>query len=220
MLHYFFYLAWNWDLRLALFIIRHEWNGEKKYGIRTSSIDDLKSSLPPEKRLHASIYQPINYYMAERLFDQVYSKERQGSLLDIGCGKGRIFAVGAAYGFKKITGVEFSQNLCIDALATAQKTARQYSDVTIEVICRDAGNYPIPADITTIFLFNPFDATVMREVIKQINESQRLAPRPITILYANPVCKKLFLDAGFVETFHFQKMIYLEGSILKREVCI
>jgi len=220
MLRYFFYLAWNWDTRLALFIIKHEWRGEKKYGIRTSSVDDLRNSMPPEKRLHASIYQPINYYAAEQLFEQVIVSDLRGSLLDIGCGKGRIFAVGAAYGFKKITGIEFSEKLCIDALATAQKTAQKYKDVSIEIICRDAADYIIPGDVTTIFLFNPFDATVMLEVIKQINESQLLAPRPIKILYANPVCKKLFTDTGFVETFHFKKMIYLEGSILERETCI
>ncbi len=217
MLRYFFYLAWHWDMQLALFIIKHEWRGEKKYGIQTSGIDDLKSSLPPEKRIHASIYQPINYYVAEQLFEQIDIEDVEGTLVDLGCGKGRIFAVGAARGFKKITGVEFSEKLCIDALATAQKTAQQFPDVSIEVICRNAATYTIPCDVTTIFLFNPFDATVMLEVIKQINESQRLHPRPVKILYANPVCKQLFLDAGFRETFHFKKLIYLEGSVLERE---
>lgn len=220
MLRYFFYLAWNWDIRLALFIIRHEWKGEKKYGIHTTGIDDLTHTLSPEKRLHASIYQPINYYTAEQLFKQVFPKDVRGTLIDIGCGKGRIFGVGAAYHFKKIIGVDFSEKLCKDALLTAKKIVDKNNTVSIKVVYQDAATYEIPVDVTTIFLFNPFDTKVMREVVKHINESQRLHPRPIKILYANPVCKQLFLNEGFVETFYFKKMTYLEGSVLEREACV
>jgi SAM-dependent methyltransferase len=220
MLRYFFYLAWNWDIRLALFIIRHEWKGEKKYGIHTTGIDDLTSSLPPEKRLHASIYQPVNYYTADKLFEQVVAEDVQGTLLDLGCGKGRIFGVGAAYHFKKIIGLEFSEKLCQTALLTARKIVDQNTTVSIKVVCQDAATYEIPGEVKAIFLFNPFDATVMREVIKYINESQRRLPRNIKILYANPVCKQLFLNEGFTETFYFKKMIYLEGSVLERKAFV
>ena len=106
MLGYFFYLAWNWSVRLAFFIIRHEIRGEKKYGVHTVGIDDLTGSISKKKRLHASIYQPVNYYTAETLFEELFLEDVEGTLLDLGCGKGRIFGVGAAYDFKKIIGVE------------------------------------------------------------------------------------------------------------------
>jgi 2-polyprenyl-3-methyl-5-hydroxy-6-metoxy-1,4-benzoquinol methylase len=216
MLRYFFYLAWNWSFQLAVFIIRHEIRGEKKYGINTIGVDEL-NDLPKEKKAHASVYQPINYYTAETLFNELVLEDLQGALLDLGCGKGRIFGIGAAYGFKEIVGVDFLESLCTDAIQTAQKVATKYSDVKMKVVCQDASNYIIPDNTSTIFLFNPFDAVILEEVIKHINKSQQQNPRPIKILYANPVWKKVLEKEGFIETFYFQKMTYLEGSILERE---
>ena len=216
MLRYFFYLAWNWSFRLAVFIIRHEIRGRKKYGVGTIGVDEL-NNIPKAKKEHASIYQPINYYTAETLFDQLFLEDIEGDLLDIGCGKGRLFAIGAAYNFKKIIGVDFSETLCKQALQTAQQVTQTHLDVTIEVIYKDAATYTIPGSVTTIFLFNPFDAVILEKVIGQINKSQQLHPRPIKILYANPVWKKVLESAGFIETFYFQEMTYLEGSVLERE---
>ncbi len=216
MLRYFFYLAWNWSFGLAFFIIRHEIRGQKKYGINTIGIDEL-NNIPKSAKAHASIYQPINYYTAETLFDQLFLEDIEGDLLDLGCGKGRIFAIGVAYDFKKIIGVEFSETLCKQALQTAQEVVKIHPNVRIEVVYRDAATYTIPASVTTIFLFNPFDAIILEKVVEQINISQQLFPRPIKILYANPVWKKVLEAAGFIETFYFQEMTYLEGSVLERE---
>ena len=217
MLRYFFYIAWNWSFSLAVFIIRHELRGKKKYGVNTIGVDELET-LPKEKRKHASIYQPINYYTAEMLFDQLFLEDIQGDLLDLGCGKGRIFAVGAAYGFKKIIGVDFSETLCKQAIVTAQQVTQIHPDVTVEVVYKDASSYTIPSSVTTIFLFNPFDAVILEKVITQIDKSQQLYPRPIKIFYANPVWKKVLENVGFIETFYFQEMTYLEGSVLEREI--
>lgn len=219
MFRYFFYLAWNWSFSLAYFIIRHEIKGEKKYGVNTIGVDEL-TDLPEDKRKHASVYQPINYYTAETLFNELSYDDVQGALLDLGCGKGRIFGIGAAYGFKEIIGVDFSDTLCKNAVHTAQHLSGQYSDVKMKVVCQDAGAFSIPEAVSTIFMFNPFDAVILEKVLEQINKSQLAFPRPIKILYANPVWKKVLENAGFVETFYFQKMTYLEGSILEREAIV
>src|ERR1700710_2266387 len=126
---YFLYLAWHWNLRLAIFIIRHEIKGEKKYGISTIGIDDLRKTIPDHVLIHASVYQPINYYIAEELFDQLVLEDIQGALLDLGCGKGRVLAIAAAYGFKEIIGVDFSPALCEDAEAIAIMVMDDYEGV-------------------------------------------------------------------------------------------
>ncbi|MEO7312491.1 MAG: class I SAM-dependent methyltransferase [Chitinophagaceae bacterium] len=212
---YFFYLAWNWNLRLACFVVYHELKGEKKYLQHTIGINNLKTEVTEEQRAHASIYQPINYYTAERLFDQTYLEDLEGSLLDMGCGKGRIFGIGAMYGFRHIIGVDFSPTLCSAARTNAKKLMAVNDNIIIEVICADAVSYMIPDSVTTIFLFNPFDHSVMRKMLGQLNESLKRKARPIKVLYANPVCKNLFTEAGFSETFYFKKFIYLEGSVLE-----
>lgn len=215
-LTYFLYLSWHWNIRLAIFIIRHEIKGEKKYGISTVGIDDLKTTIPAEVLEHASVYQPINYYIAEQLFEQLVLEDIQGALLDLGCGKGRVIAIAAAYGFKEIIGIDFSPALCEDAEAIATMVMDDYEDVKVKIECVDAANYTIPTTVSTVFLFNPFDALIMQEVIKQLQKSQQLNPREIKILYANPVCKQSFFNAGFVETFHVKRMEYLEGSVFEK----
>jgi len=213
-LRYFIYLAWNWDLKLAFFVLRHEIRGEKKYGQHTIGIDFLKN-LNKAETLHASVSQPINYYTAELLFAQTYLEDVAGTILDMGCGKGRVFGIAAHYGFKHIIGIDFSQTLCATAAKNAANLMEKFNDVNIEVVCADAALYEIPPAVTTIFLFNPFDDFIMRKMLNRLQESIRRYPRNIKILYANPVCKKLFTDAGFTETYYFKKMNYLEGSVLE-----
>jgi SAM-dependent methyltransferase len=64
-------------------------------------------------REHASIYQPVNFYTAETLFESIDKEDTIGTFLDMGCGKGRVLAMAAAYGFKEIIGVDLSPQLCM-----------------------------------------------------------------------------------------------------------
>ena len=214
-LSYFFYIGWNWSFSLAFFIIRHEIKGEKKYGVNTIGIDDLHTSVGEDDREHASIYQPVNYYTAEQLFDQLSTEDVNGGFLDIGCGRGRVLAIAAAYGFTKITGIDFSPKLCHEAIQLCDDIEARYPKASIVIDCADAREFLIPKNVTVLFLFNPFDKLVMVDFIKQVMKTVKENPRNIKVLYANPQCKKEWLEAGFEETFYFQKMKLLEGSILE-----
>jgi len=101
-LQYFFYLAWYWNIRLAFFVLYYEIKGEKKYNLKTVGIDDLKKSLHPDDLVHASVYQPINFYTAETLFSTLTPADKQTALLDVGCGKGRVLAMAAHHGFGQV----------------------------------------------------------------------------------------------------------------------
>jgi hypothetical protein len=87
-------------------------------------------------------------------------------------------------------------------------------DKTFEIVCENAANYQIPDEVDTLFLFNPFDKAIMAPFAKNVMESIIRRPRKFTILYANPLCKDIWLSLGFKETFHFKKLHYLEGSVL------
>jgi hypothetical protein len=71
-IRYFFYLAYNWNLRIAIHIIQKEIKGENKYGIRTTGADELHGL---EKKgidiSHATIYMPASYDMLEDIFTEV-----------------------------------------------------------------------------------------------------------------------------------------------------
>ncbi len=214
-LRYFFYLGINWNWRIAATIISQEIKGEKKYGINTTGADELDSL---EKwgidTSHATIYMPISYVLLHTIFKQL-PLNPAAHFLDIGCGKGRALCVAAHLGYNKITGIDFSKDLCADAIANLECTKKKYPSLQFNVIIKDAMNYEIPADADRIFLFNPFDIVVMGAVVYNIMESAKEFPRDIYVIYANPIYASLFLEEGFEEIFHTKEMKYLEAAIFK-----
>ncbi len=219
---YFFFLFTNWNIRIAWVMIRQEISGEKKYGIHTTGADEL---LKLEKQgidiSHATIYMPVSYSLLEEIFKQLKlselsaaNQQPQTHFLDIGCGKGRALCVAAHYGFEKLTGLDFSKDLCDMAKQNLSITKQQFPQIEYKVINNDAFYFEIPGDANYIFLFNPFDEIIMSAVVNNIFASLQNHPRKITVIYVNPLHKELFLKAGYKETWYSKKMKYLEASIL------
>ncbi len=214
-LQYFFFLGFNWNWRIAINVISQEIKGEKKYNINTTGADNLKKlSKKGIDISHATMYMPITYLLLEQIFTQL-SPTSKKHFLDIGCGKGRAVCVAAHHGYKKITGIDFSKQLCEDALVNLHNTKKELPSIQYEVITKDAINFEIPADVDCIFLFNPFDVVIMTAVVSNIMESVKESPREIIVSYANPLYKDVFLEEGFIEIFHTQQMKYFEAAILK-----
>ena len=214
---YFFYISFNWNLRIAARIVRTEIKGEKKYGINTTGADELNDLDEMGVDItHATIYMPVSYELLEEIFTQLNPSTIKplNHFLDIGCGKGRAMCVAAHKGFTKITGIDFSKKLCEAAKQNCSVTQQKIPGVEFDIINNDAFYYDIPADVDCIFMFNPFDEIIMSGVANNIHESLRLYPRKMKIIYVNPLHKTLFTNTGFKEIYYSKKMKYLEVSIL------
>lgn len=212
---YFFFIAKKWNIRIALFMIWHELRGEIKYNLNSTGADELHSL--EERGIdidHASIYMPAPYDLLEEVFEK-YRIASFKHIIDIGCGKGRVMCVAAAHGAKKITGIDFSKELCSAATKNLQKYRQKFPELNCSVLNNDAFYYAIPEDADCIFMFNPFDELIMSGLIENIEISLEKNPRPVTVIYFNPMEKQLFTEAGFREIAHGKKMKYLEYSILK-----
>ncbi|MFT3680740.1 MAG: class I SAM-dependent methyltransferase [Ferruginibacter sp.] len=213
-IHYFFYLGINWNWRLAFTTIMQEIRGELKYGIDSSGFDELKKLKKDGVDIsHATIYMPASYLLLEKVFDQLPAGTRS-HFLDIGCGKGRAICVAAFFGFHKITGIDFYPELCQKALDNIRVIQSKNKAANFEIINTDAINYTIPADADCIFLFNPFDDTVLKKVLGNILDSHKKHKRQVCVIYLNPIYKQLFTDTGFREIWHYKKQQYFEGSLL------
>lgn len=215
-IRYFFYIAYNWNLRIAIHIIKHEIKGEKKYGIKTTGADELLSL--EEKGVdisHATIYMPASYDLLETMLERIQS-ENLHHFIDIGCGKGRAMAVAAHHGFNKVSGIDFSKSLCDAAMENLLIVKNKFPSLNYLVKNNDAFYYEIPRDADCIFFFNPFDELIMSGVLKNIELHRKITNQPIYIIYLNPMHKDLFINAGYKEIFHSKKLKYLEGSILKK----
>ncbi len=214
---YFFFIGFNWDFKLAFFTIYHEVRGEKRYGIQTTKLNDLKKlSIKGNNINHAEIYQGSNYFLLEKVFDYLQSINADKNIVDYGCGKGRVLAVAAWYGFDKITGVEFAQELCEEAKKNMAHVQQHFPKKNFKILNIDVVDYAIEADTNVFFFFNPFDEIVMLSVVKNILSSLKKNPREAYIVYLNPVHKEIFLSAGFEEIYHFKKLQYIQASILMK----
>lgn len=213
-IRYFSFLAYNWNLRIALHLIQQEVKGERKYGINSTGAQKL---FYLKKRgvdiSHATIYMPVSYLMLDDVFNQIPLSSRN-HFVDIGCGKGRALCLALIHGFNKVTGIDFSRELCNVAKLNLAKVHQYNTGCLYEVINNDAFYFDVPKDTDCIFLFNPFDEIILSGVVKNINQSLRQYPRTLRVIYANPVYKELFTDAGFNEIYHTKKLKYLELSIL------
>ncbi|HEY9340098.1 MAG TPA: class I SAM-dependent methyltransferase [Hanamia sp.] len=212
---YFYFIGINWNFRLAFFTIIHEIKGERKYGIESIKINRLKTlSIKGENKSHASIYQGANYFLLEKAFNYLKEVKAKDSFIDFGSGKGRVMAVAAFHGFRKITGIDFAASLCALAKENLNKIQPQFSQTKFTILCDDAVNYPIQKEDSVFFFFNPFDEIIMLKVVKNILKSLKEYPREVYVVYINPLHKEIFLSAGFVEEYYLMKMEYLELSIL------
>lgn len=221
-INYFFYLAWNWNISIAWKILKEEIKGEKKFGINTTGADELKKleALGIDTS-HATIYMPVSYQLLEEIFAQLERPESKPKpqagpdhFIDIGCGKGRALCVAAHHGFTKLTGVDLSREFCDQAKENLAITKQQFPELEYDIINNDAFYFEIPPDANYIFLFNPFDEVIMSGVLNMLFSSLHKYPREFSLVYVNPLHKKLFLNAGFKETWYSKKMKYLEVSIL------
>jgi SAM-dependent methyltransferase len=215
-LQYFFYLAHNWNIRIATHIISNEIKGEKKYGINTTGADELNDLDAKGIDIeHATIYMPASYDLLEEIFSEA-NISSSNHFIDIGCGKGRALCVAASCGVKKMTGIDFSKKFCDTAKLNLLKTQQKFHALQFKVYNNDAFYFEIPDDVDCIFMFNPFDEVIMSAVVENIERSLERNPRAIRIIYANPLQKHLFLENDYTQLYHQKKLTYLEAVILTK----
>ena len=118
------------------------------------------------------------------------------TFLDIGCGKGRALFVASEFPFRSVIGVELNPKLAQIARANlaiwncshaADPTASLLAPV--EVIEQDALDLTLPAGPTLLFLFHPFEAPLLRKLLRHVEVQLAAQKAPaLDILYVNAEC--------------------------------
>lgn len=214
---YFYYIASNWSLRLGFFTLVQELKGERKYRLETTAaihLNELK--LKGNQLKHATEYMPVSYFTLEALMQRIPQDLKQGIFLDIGCGKGRAMCVAAAFGYKQVAGIDFAKQLIDAAEKNLEQTKKRHPLTQYHLAWADVHGLHISEQVTTIFMFNPFDEFLVKQVIKKINSSLEKRPRRLLVLYCTPRHEHLFFDEGYDVIFRIKKFDYLEGVMLEK----
>lgn len=106
------------------------------------------------------------------------------TFVDMGCGKGKVLLSAMVLPFNRIVGVEFSPYLSRIAeqnLAAARFLRRRCSSV--DIVCLDVVQYPIPEEPTIFFFHNPFTYEIMEIVLDNIVSSYLRVLRPIYLVF-------------------------------------
>jgi 16S rRNA G966 N2-methylase RsmD len=180
------------------------------YGIETLSIVGLEDlDISESDKSHSKIYQATNYYL---LLHSLNSLQNVGFdfknkvIIDMGSGKGRVLILFAQRGVKKCIGVEISNSLNLIANQNIQLWKSKNKDCITDfsLVTIDASKYQIPSDVNLIYLSNPFDPYIMKQVIENLKVSYESNPREIFIVYMIPLHEELFDGANFERIFKFQ----------------
>jgi SAM-dependent methyltransferase len=132
-------------------------------------------------------YQGADYRNLRRVIRELRLSP-EDVFFDIGCGKGRVICLAARERLQGVIGIELSETLCAVARQNAERVRGRKTPV--EVRCGDAATADITGG-TVFFLYNPFGAETLREVLANIRRSAAHA-RKVTIVYYNSVHSDVF----------------------------
>ena len=127
-------------------------------------------------------YEPTPYRVLERLANEGYITKRH-TVLDYGCGKGRVeFFLSWQIRCRTI-GVEFDERIQKAAL---KNRASAVSGSKTEFIKGRAEDFTVPDEVDCCYFFHPFSVEILRQVTEKIKESRNRKQREILLFFYYP----------------------------------
>lgn len=149
---------------------------DKILQIKTDGRDDTKSDH------YRFSYEPTPYSVLERLAESELVNE-QDSVVDYGCGKGRVGFFLSHKTKAHTVGIDFYDRVYRIAIEN-KKTAVSRAKADFELI--KAEEYKVPEEVNRCYFFNPFSVEILRKVMARIIESYYASPREIFLFFYYP----------------------------------
>ena len=169
---------------------------DRRFGV------DTGGQIPAESLTGSPSANPYVGTPPARFFSMISALEvepREVTFIDFGCGKGRVLLLASQLGFTRVIGLELSPELVRIARKNVETYQKKHPGSAIEVICEDAASFKIPAGNILLYMYNPFQEDVMRQVVANVDRAVRKEFRQITIVYYNARCAEVLDAAGFLE---------------------
>lgn len=184
--------------------------------------DKLKISTCGRLEAHADEYhypyEPTPYCVLERLAESGYILP-EDTVIDYGCGKGRVgFFLAQEVGCK-VVGIEYNQEIFAQAMANREKYRKK---AQTEFVCANGESYKI-TEGNCFYFFNPFSIEIFKGVMGRIMESYYEEPRPMYLFFYYPNDEYLSylmrsLELSFVDEVNCQDLF--EGNNERETILI
>ena len=155
---------------------KNEIRWDKLLKIRTTGRDDSKADQ------YRYPYEPTPYSVLERLANSGLIR-KNNTLIDYGCGKGRVDYFMAYQTKCKSIGIEYDERIYEKAM-TNKETAVSSNKVIIELA--NAEKFEVLESVDKIYFFNPFSVEILQKVIAQILHSYYENIRTIQLFFYYP----------------------------------
>ncbi|WP_158792362.1 class I SAM-dependent methyltransferase [Granulicella sp. L60] len=118
------------------------------------------------------------------------------TFVDIGAGKGRALLIASQVPFHQVIGIELNPALAdiaqhnIDLWQTAHKADTTAPPLApIRLYEQDALTFDLPRNPTLAFLFHPFEAPVLKLLLRRLEAQFAKRPGTFDLLYVNSECR-------------------------------
>jgi SAM-dependent methyltransferase len=179
---------------------------DERYGVDTGGLiggGDLRSGHPND------VFNTAYYGMAPSRFqrvmeywiaDQTHAALEDYSFVDLGCGKGRAVMMASGFRFREVVGVELHPALAGIAEANvAVWSANGRPVCPARIVCADATEFVFPDGPCLLYLFNPFAAPVMKQLVERIEADFAGRAGMLDLIYFNPEAGHLLEAHGGFE---------------------
>jgi SAM-dependent methyltransferase len=154
----------------------NETKWDKLLRIRTSGRDDSRSDQ------YRFPYEPTPYSVLERLANSDYIRKKN-TLIDYGCGKGRVDFFLSYQTRCRSIGVEYDDRIYQNAITNRLTAA---AGGRTEFVLQNAEEYDVPESADRFYFFNPFSVEILQSVLGQIRKSYYKEPREMFLFFYYP----------------------------------
>ncbi len=106
------------------------------------------------------------------------------TLIDLGCGKGRVLMMASEYPFRAIVGVELNPKLAARAGRNVKKWMRKPRACrAVSAVEGDVLDLPMPDGPLVLVVFNSFDREMVRRLLERLVEKSHTRTAPIDLIY-------------------------------------
>jgi SAM-dependent methyltransferase len=165
--------------------------GELRSGHRNDVFNTAYYGMAPSR-----FQQVVEFWIA----NQTHAALEDYSFVDLGCGKGRAVMMASGFNFREVVGVELHAALAeIAERNVAVWRAAGRAVCPMRIVCGDATEFLFPDGACLLYLFNPFAAPVMKQLIERIEADFRGRPGMLDLIYFNPEAGQLLEAHGGFE---------------------
>ena len=155
----------------------NDYGWDRSLNISTMGRDELHEDY------HHFAYEPTAYSVLLRLAERGYIK-KENTLIDYGCGKGRVsFLLSRRTGCRTI-GIEFNEDIYEAAVRNLESYRGDRGRITF--VNTDAEHFDVPVEADRFYFFNPFSVSILYPVLERIYASYYEEPRRMDLFFYYP----------------------------------